>query len=66
MDFECNVGTPCENRNRHGNSVFIPDGDSTKPPHVSARIVEGLNLQNYREWTHMRRTINREAPARPK
>jgi hypothetical protein len=33
---------------------------------VSAHIVEGLDLQYYREWTYMRRTISREAPESPK
>jgi hypothetical protein len=30
VDKECNVSSPCANRNCHGNSVPIPDGDSTK------------------------------------
>ena len=44
MNFECNAGAPCAYRNRHRNSVFIPDGDSTKPPsHMSTRIVDEID-----------------------
>ena len=30
VDKECSVGGPYAHRNCHGNSVPIPDGDSTK------------------------------------
>ena len=44
MDFECNAGAPCAYRNCHGNSVFIPDGDSTKPPSpMSTRVVDEID-----------------------
>lgn len=29
VNKECNVGEPCARRNRHSNSVPIPNGDST-------------------------------------
>jgi hypothetical protein len=46
VDLECKASIPCADRNRNGNSVPIPDGDSTKPSsRMSARIVEGLDLQ---------------------
>ena len=32
MDKESNIGSPCACRNRHGNSVPIPDRDSTMSP----------------------------------
>jgi hypothetical protein len=48
VDKESDIGTPCAHRNRHGNSVPIPDGVSTKPPsEMSAHFVEeGLHREN--------------------
>jgi hypothetical protein len=41
VDKEGNVGAPCADCNRHGKSVPIPNGDSTKPQsHMSARFIK--------------------------
>jgi hypothetical protein len=48
VDKESDIGAPCAHRNRHGNSVPIPDGVSTKTPsEMSAQFVEeGRRLEN--------------------
>jgi hypothetical protein len=40
VDEECDVCAPYRHRNRYGDSVPIPNGESTNPPsRISARIV---------------------------
>jgi hypothetical protein len=44
VDLECNAGVPCAYRNRYGNYIFIPDGDSTKPlSHMNTRIADEID-----------------------
>jgi hypothetical protein len=59
MDKECDVGVQCAYSNRHGDSVSIPDGDSTMT-HMSSRIVEqGLNVKIWNIDAHAKYDQNR-------
>jgi len=58
VNKECNVSDPCRDRNPHGNSLSVPNGDSDMKWRFGRWSVEK------KKGTHMRSTIKKEEAAR--